>query len=446
MAPAARRGGVGAHRGGVAAAARVTGSGPSVIVLSAVNLSCAAPRRTDGRLVARVPSGGRVFVTALMALLIAFVAPAAGAVAAVPVNSVAPTFSGVLQEGELLTADPGTWTASPTSYSYAWYSCNSNDFGGVLPECGPIGANQPTYLLGAADVGRYIGVEVSAANAEGSSVEPGTALPRGPVIVGYPEVSTYPTVGGTPQDGQTLTADPGTWTPAADSYTFQWYACDAAMTVCDVIDGATARTYRLGPADVGRRYGVAVVASNAGGPSDVEISEPTEPVLAAPGTTTPPPTPGPGGTTPPPAPGATAPPPAPGGATRPTTPSPFAMLRKLARANGNLELSVRARRAGRFTARATASAALLARGCVRSCKRTGRADFGRVSLTTSAAGVVKLVVKPTARAARALRKSASLPLRVTLTFRPAGGGATSTRTYSLTVKGALARRPGSSRR
>ncbi len=363
-----------------------------------------------------------------MALALLFAAPIATAAAAVPTNTVAPSFSGVLQEGELLTADPGTWTGSPTSYAYAWYSCSAG-----FADCDYIaGATQQTLLADAADVGRYIGVDVIATNAEGNS-DPVAALPRGPILVGYPEVTTLPAVAGTPQEGQTLTADPGTWTPAATSYTYQWIGCDAALTACDAIAGATAPTYRLAPGDVGRRLVVGVVATNAGGPSDAEFSAPTEPVLAAPlSTTNPPP---PSSSSPPP------PPPAAVVVTPPPLPaavSPFAMLRRLARADGRLELSVRARSAGRFTARATASAALLARGCVSTCKRTGRGDFGSASVTKTAAGVAKLVIKPSARAARALRRSRTLPVRVTLTFRPAGGGAATSRDYSLTAKGTLA--------
>lgn len=370
---------------------------------------------------------------ALIVVLLCLLVPAATAAAVAPVNQVPPAVTGVLQEGELLTADPGTWTDSPTSYRYEWFSC------GVIPDCGYIaGATQQTYVVDATQVGRTIGVDVTATNADGDSPPEASPL-YGPIAAGaYPRIVTAPAITGTPQDGQTLSASPGSWSPAADGYSFQWYACNVAVTVCEPVAGATAQTYGLGPGDVGRRFGVGVVATNAGGPSDEAFSEPTDVVRAAGTTGTDPPPPPPPSSSSSPLPSrpideTTAPPGS-------TTPSPFAMLRKLARANGNLELSVRARRAGRFTARATASAALLARGCVSACKRTGRADFGSASLTTSAAGVVKLVIKPSARAARALRKSRTLAVRVTLTFRPAGGGAAASRTYSLTVTGALARR------
>jgi hypothetical protein len=367
-----------------------------------------------------------------MALLLLFAAPTATAAAAVPVNQVAPSFSGLPpQEGELLTADPGTWTGSPTSYQYQWFSCGSAYCADIVLIAG---ATEQTYRPGAEQVGRRVGVGVIATNADGDSAV-AVALLEEPTLIAYPRIVTYPTVTGTPREGETLTANRGSWTPTPDSYSYQWYGCNAARTVCDLIPGATAQTYRVGPSDVGRRLIVGVVASNAGGPSDEEFSDLTEPVLAAPASGTNPSAPGggtPAGGTPP----QVASTPAPGSALA----SPFATLRRFARSDGRLEFSVRVRGAGRLTARATAGAALLARGCVAPCKRTGLAEFGTASLTTSAAGVVKLVVKPSARAARALRRSRRLPVRVRLTFRPADGATAISRTYSLTVNGALARR------
>ncbi len=334
-----------------------------------------------------------------------------------PVNTdIAPSFEGYLQQGELLTADPGTWAGMPTSFRYQWYSCDPDGL-----NCPDIaGATEQTYIVGAAQVGRFIGVDVIATNASGDS-EPASSDAFGPVLIGYPRNIAFPAISGTPQEGQTLTATQGSWSPAPSSYSFQWYFCDAAVTACDLIAGATTATYALGPGDVGRRFGVGVVASNDGGSSDEELSDLTEPVTRVPAPTAPPPV-----VTPPP------PPPPDNG---------FVTLRKRARADGKLEFSVQARAgAGRFTARATAGARLLARGCVTRCKRTGRAEFGRKSLTTTKTGIVKLVITPSPRATRALRKSRTLPVRVTLTFRSAAGGTATSRTHSLTAKGSLGRR------
>jgi len=326
----------------------------------------------------------------------------------VPVNIDPPSFSGLLQEGELLTADPGTWTGSPTSYQYQWFSCDPD--GISCPDI--VNATQPSYSIAASQIGRLIGVEVVATNASGpSNPEPSDAF--GPVLVGYPRILGYPTISGVAQDGQTLTAGPGSWT----SYSYQWYGCDAAVTVCALVSGATAQTYRLGPEDVGRRYGVGVVAGNAGGPSDEEFSDLTDIVGATP---------------------SAAPPPA----TPPTTTasSAFTTLKKRARADGSLELSVQVRGAGTFKASATARASVLARGCLTRCSRSGRAAFGSKSLKVSAAGIVKLVVKPSLRARRALRKSRTISVRVKVTFQSSRGGAPTSQTHTLSVKGTLGRR------
>lgn len=375
--------------------------------------------RTDGR--GRAPSAvlrGRLLAGAIMSLLLVFAAPAAPAAAAVPVNQAPPSISGLLQEGELLTADPGTWTGSPTSYGYQWYSCSPS-----FVDCASIpGAIQQIYLVEAAQIGRHVGVDVIATNADGDS-EPVVVAPVGPIIIAYPRIAANPSVAGVAQEGETLTASPGSWTPAPDGYAIQWYACDAAITVCDAIAGATAATYRLGPGDVGRRLGVGVVAINAGGSSDEAFSDLTEPVLAA---------------------SAASPAANPLTPVQVTPPAPvvnsrFVTLRTRARADGKLEFSIRVRGAGRLTARATAGAALLARGCLTPCKRTGIAEYGNKTLTTRAAGIVKLVITPSARAARALRRSRTVPVRVKLTFVRAAGGPASSSVQTLIVKGALAR-------
>ena len=338
-----------------------------------------------------------------------------------PVNTVPPSFGGLLQEGELLTADPGSWSGNPTSYHYQWFSC---DAGGV--SCPDIaGATQPSYVIAASQVGRYIGVEVIATNASGpSEPEPSDAV--GPVIGGYPRNLAYPTISGIAQDGQTLTAEPGSWTGHPTSYGYQWYGCDAAVTVCDPVAGATAQTYRLGAGDVGRLYGVGVVAGNAGGTSDEEFSDLTDPVRSAPS----------------PAPSPAASPPPPPQATPTQTPaasSAFTTLKKRARADGALELSVQPRGAGTFKASASAGASVLARGCLTRCNRSGRATFGSTSLKVAAAGIVKLVVKPSLRARRALRKSRTISVRVKVTFQSSRGGAPTSQTHTLGARGALGR-------
>jgi hypothetical protein len=73
---------------------------------------------------------------------------------------------------------------------------------------------------------------------------------------------TAPTIAGTPQAGQTLTADPGRWAGAPSSFAYQWSRCDAAGANCAPIAGAVGQTYVLGTAEVGSRITVTVTAAN----------------------------------------------------------------------------------------------------------------------------------------------------------------------------------------
>jgi hypothetical protein len=81
-----------------------------------------------------------------------------------------------------------------------------------------------------------------------------------------PTNTSSPTISGTAQEGQTLTADPGTWSGTQPiGYAYQWLRCDSAGANCTDIAGATAKTYALVSAEVGSALRVAVTASNSAG-------------------------------------------------------------------------------------------------------------------------------------------------------------------------------------
>lgn len=77
-----------------------------------------------------------------------------------------------------------------------------------------------------------------------------------------PSQVSPPAVSGTPQQGQTLTASPGTWTADDATFAYQWQRCDAAGANCVAIAGANAQTYVVAPTDVGTTLRVVVTASN----------------------------------------------------------------------------------------------------------------------------------------------------------------------------------------
>ncbi len=53
----------------------------------------------------------------------------------VPVDSTVPTITGTAQQGQTLTEHHGTWTNSPTGYTYHWLRCEALG-GSCLPICG----------------------------------------------------------------------------------------------------------------------------------------------------------------------------------------------------------------------------------------------------------------------------------------------------------------------
>ncbi len=185
------------------------------------------------------------------------------AAGSVPVNSVLPTISGTPQTGQTLTATNGTWTNSPTSFTFQWKRAGT-----------PIGgATASTYVPVAADVGNTLTVSVIATNSGGSS-SAATSSATSSVIDIIPTNSAVPTISGTAQVGQTLTATNGTWTNSPTSFTFQWKRAGTP------IGGATASTYVPVAADVGNTLTVSVVATNSGGSSSAATSSATSSVIA----------------------------------------------------------------------------------------------------------------------------------------------------------------------
>ena len=194
-----------------------------------------------------------------------------------PANSAAPTISGDAVEGATLTAASGTWTGTtPISYAYRWARCNSSG-----ASCNDIGsATSGTYTLAQADVGKTLRVTVTATNSAGSSEA--TSAATGVVAAGAaPKNTIRPTISGTTTEGQTLTADKGSWTGTTPiTYTYEWQRCDDKGNNCADVSGATSTTYVLTSADVGKTVRVGVTATNSQGSGDEE-SQVTGVVAAA---------------------------------------------------------------------------------------------------------------------------------------------------------------------
>jgi hypothetical protein len=150
--------------------------------------------------------------------------------------------------GEALTASDGTWSNTPTSFAYQWLRCNS---GGN--SCVSV-ANRTlkTYTFVGADADHTMRVRVTATNADGSNAAQSaqTASVAAATSSAAPKNTAPPTITGTPKVGQTLTADPGSWSGNPTSFAYQWQRCDADVAACQDLIGATSRTDAVPIAEV----------------------------------------------------------------------------------------------------------------------------------------------------------------------------------------------------
>lgn len=82
-----------------------------------------------------------------------------------PSSSASPTVSGTGVQGSTLTTSDGSWSGSPTSYTYQWQDCDTSGAG-----CANIaGAAASSYTLQASDVGNTVRSTVTARNSAGSA-------------------------------------------------------------------------------------------------------------------------------------------------------------------------------------------------------------------------------------------------------------------------------------
>ncbi len=85
-----------------------------------------------------------------------------------PASTSAPTVSGTVQAGQVLTSSVGTWTGSPTSFAYQWRRCD-----GTGNACGAIpGAINSSYTISPGDIGSTISLVVTATGSGGAQAVP----------------------------------------------------------------------------------------------------------------------------------------------------------------------------------------------------------------------------------------------------------------------------------
>jgi hypothetical protein len=187
-----------------------------------------------------------------------------------PAMSTAPTITGLARTGETLTTSNGTWTGTPSSYSYQWQRAATS--GGVYSNIAS--ATNSTYVVSDTDAGYFIKSAVIATNGVGSS-SAALSTETAAVIDIAPINRAIPVVTGTARTGSTLTSSSGTWASSPTSYSYQWQRAATSGGVYSNIASATSSTYVVSDSDVGYFVKVSVVATNGVGSSSAALSSET---------------------------------------------------------------------------------------------------------------------------------------------------------------------------
>ena len=195
-----------------------------------------------------------------------------------------PTISGTAQVGETLTADTSGISdvdgLDNVSYSYQWLSSRDTEISG---------ATNDSYALVSADEGKYIKVRVTFTDDVGyeESLTSAATGAVSPAVQGQPSntpATGDPTINGTAQVGETLTADTSDIADAdglsGATYSYQWVANNGTSDTD--ITGGTDSAYTLVAADEGKIIKVKVSFTDDAGNGETLTSAVTAEVVARP--------------------------------------------------------------------------------------------------------------------------------------------------------------------
>ena len=188
-----------------------------------------------------------------------------------------PSIIGTARVGKTLTADTsGIADAdglSNVSYSYQWIANDGTADADIS------GATDAAYILAESDEGKTVKVRVSFTDAAGNSEMLTSAATAAVAARPNSAATGVPTIIGTAQVGETLTADVSGIADAdgldTAAFSYQWLADDIEMA------GATSSSYNLTHDDEGKSIKVRGSFTDDADNEETLTSKPTEPVAAA---------------------------------------------------------------------------------------------------------------------------------------------------------------------
>src|SRR6202035_1700102 len=174
-----------------------------------------------------------------------------------------PTISGTAQESQTLTASASSGQ-SDNAVTYAWYSSADN-------YTNPIGT-AASYQVKETDEGFKIEVVATTTNDNGTTVS-ATSTATAAVLDAAPTVTT-PTISGTAQESQTLTASASSG-QSDNTVSYQWMENSGSGGTYQNISGATAASYQVKEADEGFKIEVVATTTNDNGATVSQTSTAT---------------------------------------------------------------------------------------------------------------------------------------------------------------------------
>ena len=183
-----------------------------------------------------------------------------------PANTSLPTLSYTppLTVGTVITSTAGSWTSSPTDFSYDFRA------NGVSVQSGT--NNQ--YTVASGDVTKTIVCRVTATNVAGSTNADSAATSA--VLAPPPVNSVLPVITySSPINwGQTLTCSTGTWSNSPSSYSYNWKSNGVS------VQNSASNSYVVQSSDVTKTITCEVTATNEAGSGTPAASTATPQVLA----------------------------------------------------------------------------------------------------------------------------------------------------------------------